>query len=144
MDLGKELMIPDSEVPKCPEFEVKSKIGKLFMNEKVLKGYSVKIDPYLELMPILLNIFSHRNWWTKHEGRELIFEKKDKRHYKKILVANLLELIQVMQKRVMMQIMKLVKYKHLLVNLKKKIKEKENKIKELEDEIQKLKLQLTN
>ena len=61
MDLGKELMIPDSEVPKCPEFEVKSKIGKLFMNEKVLKGYSVKIDHYLELMPILLNIFSHRN-----------------------------------------------------------------------------------
>ena len=60
------------------------------------------------------------------------------------MVANLLQLIQVMQKRVMMQIMKLVKYKHLLVNLKKKIKEKENKIKELEDEIQKLKLQLTN
>ena len=43
--------------------------------------------------------------------------------------------------------MKLVKYKHLLVNLKtdKKIKkkkkeEKENKIKELEDEIKNLKL----
>ena len=24
----KKLMIPDSEIPKCPEFEVKSKIGK--------------------------------------------------------------------------------------------------------------------
>ena len=24
------LMIPDSEIPKCPEFEVKSKIGKIF------------------------------------------------------------------------------------------------------------------
>ena len=42
-------MIPDSEVPKCPEFEVKSKIGKLFMNEKILEEYYVKIyeiDPY--------------------------------------------------------------------------------------------------
>ena len=64
MDLGKELMIPDYEVSKCSEFEVKSKIGKLFMNEKVIKGYSVKIheiDPYLELMSILLNIFSNIN-----------------------------------------------------------------------------------
>ena len=45
----KKLMIPDSEIPKCPEFEVKSKIGKLFMNEKILEEYSVKIyeiDPY--------------------------------------------------------------------------------------------------
>ena len=24
------LMIPDFEIPKCPEFEVKSKIGKIF------------------------------------------------------------------------------------------------------------------
>ena len=39
----KKLMIPDSEIPKCPEFEVKSKIGKLFMNEKILEEYSVKI-----------------------------------------------------------------------------------------------------
>ena len=44
-----KLMIPDSEIPKCPEFEVKSKIGKLFTNEKILEEYSVKIygiDPY--------------------------------------------------------------------------------------------------
>ena len=42
-------MIPDSEIPKCPEFEVKSKIGKWFMNEKTLEEYSVrvnKIDPF--------------------------------------------------------------------------------------------------
>ena len=36
-------MIPDSEIPKCPEFEVKPKIGKLFMNEKILEEYSVRI-----------------------------------------------------------------------------------------------------
>ena len=42
-------MIPNSEIPECPELEVKSKIGKLFMNEKILEEYSVKvyeIDPF--------------------------------------------------------------------------------------------------
>ena len=27
---GKKIMIPDSEIPNCPEFKVKSKIGKIF------------------------------------------------------------------------------------------------------------------
>ena len=42
-------MIPDSEIPKCSEFEVKSKIGKIFENHNFLEEYSVriyKIDPY--------------------------------------------------------------------------------------------------
>ena len=42
-------MIPDSEIPKCPEFEVKSKIRKILKNHKLLEEYSVriyKIDPY--------------------------------------------------------------------------------------------------
>ena len=42
-------MIPDSEIFKCLEFEVKSKIGKLLMDEKIIEEYSVKIyeiDPY--------------------------------------------------------------------------------------------------
>ena len=43
MDLEKKLMISDSEILKCPEFEVKSKIGKLFMNEKIFQEYSVRI-----------------------------------------------------------------------------------------------------
>ena len=30
-------MIPVSEVSKCPVFEITSKIGKLFMNEKILE-----------------------------------------------------------------------------------------------------------
>ena len=45
----KRLMIPDSETPECPEFEVKSKIVKWFMNEKILEEYSVRIyeiDPF--------------------------------------------------------------------------------------------------
>ena len=75
-----KLMIPDSEIPKCPEFEVKSKIGKIFKNQNLLEEYSVKIyeaDPYfyehyekryklikvgvniyyLELIFILVNVF---------------------------------------------------------------------------------------
>ena len=39
----KKLMIPDSEIPKRPEFEVKSKTGKLFMNKKIFEEYSVRI-----------------------------------------------------------------------------------------------------
>ena len=73
-------MIPESEIPESPEHEVKSKIGNIFVNEKILEEYSVKIyriDPYfhqhykekiqtdkngkatyyLKLMFILLNTF---------------------------------------------------------------------------------------
>ena len=38
-----KLMIPDSEIPKCPEFEVKSKIGKIFRKHNPLEEYYVKI-----------------------------------------------------------------------------------------------------
>ena len=42
-------MIPDFEIPKCPEFEMKSKIGNVFKNHNPLEEYSVKIyeiNPY--------------------------------------------------------------------------------------------------
>ena len=45
----KKLMITDSEISECPEYEVKSKLGNIFVNEKILGEYSVKIykiDPY--------------------------------------------------------------------------------------------------
>ena len=45
----KKIMIPNSRIPACREFEVKSKIEKLFMNEKILGEYSDKIyeiDPF--------------------------------------------------------------------------------------------------
>ena len=45
----KKSMIADSGIPKCPEFEVKSKIGKIFKKHNPLEEYSVKIyeiDPY--------------------------------------------------------------------------------------------------
>ena len=42
-------MIPESEISESLEYEVKSKIGNTFVNEKMLEEYSVKtyeIDPY--------------------------------------------------------------------------------------------------
>ena len=44
-----KFIIRDSEIPKCPEFEAKSKIGKNFKNHSFLEEYSVEIyeiDPY--------------------------------------------------------------------------------------------------
>ena len=49
MSSEKELMLPESEISEFPEHEVKSKIGNIFVNEKILEEYSVKIneiDPY--------------------------------------------------------------------------------------------------
>ena len=45
----KKLMIPDFEIPKCLEFEVKSKIGKIFKKHNPIEEYSVQnyiTDPY--------------------------------------------------------------------------------------------------
>ena len=76
----KKIMIPDHEISVSIEHKVKSKIGAILANEKILEEYSVKIyeiDPYfyehykknykliiminntyyLELIFILLNIF---------------------------------------------------------------------------------------
>ena len=45
----KKMMLPESEIPECPEHEVKSKIWNIFVSAKILEEYSVKIlktDPY--------------------------------------------------------------------------------------------------
>ena len=39
----KKLIIPESEISKRPEHDVKSRIGNIFVNEKKLEEYSVKI-----------------------------------------------------------------------------------------------------
>ena len=46
----RKLMISDFEITKCPEHVVKSKIGTIFVNEKIFEEHSVKIDeidPYI-------------------------------------------------------------------------------------------------
>ena len=39
----RKLMTPDSEITECLEYEVKSKIENIFVIEKILKKYFVKI-----------------------------------------------------------------------------------------------------
>ena len=58
--------------------------------------------------------------------RDIILEEKRQKALEKILLVNLLELIQVMQKVVIIQIIRLVMYKHLLMSSKRK-KEKNQK-----------------
>ena len=103
----KNLMIPDSEIPKCPELEVKSKIGKIFKKHNSLEDYSVKIfeiDPYfyehyekkyklikmgvdiyyLELIFILISVFQQQKLMKKDILIETLFlKKKGKKHQEK-------------------------------------------------------------
>ena len=140
-------MIPDYEIPKCRKHEVKSKIGTIFVNGKILEEYPAKsyeIDPYfyehykekiqtdkmsvstyyLELMFILLNIFQQQKLMKKVILSETLFlKKKDKKYQKENLTVNLLELILV--RKIMMQTMRLLEDRHLSVSLKtKKMKTK--------------------
>ena len=48
-DFRRKLFIPDHETYESIEHRLKSKIGKIFVNEEILEKYSVKIyeiDPY--------------------------------------------------------------------------------------------------
>ena len=96
------------------------------MNDKILEEYSfwvydiypffmsitkkkklTKIDAntyYSELMFILLNLFQLQKLMNQTMKADNLFLRIDKRHQKKNLVANLSELIQVMQEEVMIQL----------------------------------------
>ena len=48
-DSEKNLKIPESEILECSEYDLKSKIGNIVVNEKTIEEYSVKIyeiNPY--------------------------------------------------------------------------------------------------
>ena len=64
-----KLMIPDSEIPKCPEFEVKSKIGKIFKKHNPLEEYSVRI---YEIDPFFINIMK-KIQADKNECKYILF-----------------------------------------------------------------------
>ena len=96
----KKIMVPGFEIPVYWEFEVKSKIGKLFIMKKILEEYFVRIyeiDPYFcehnkekikvdknkwEFISFRIDVYFTEYFLTveideqNHEGRELIFEKK--------------------------------------------------------------------
>ena len=42
----KKIMIQDSEIPKCPEFESKSRIGKIFKKHNPLEVIIINIIPF--------------------------------------------------------------------------------------------------
>ena len=149
---------------KCPEYEVKSKIGSIFVNEKVLKEYSVRIyetDPYFyehykEKIQVDNNdqeyiLFRIDVYFTEyflaveidekgHTDRDLIFEEKRQKALEKKLNC---EFIRINTSRENYDADYEASRIQTFIN-KFKNKEKENEIKKLEDEIKKLKLQLTN
>ena len=155
----KKLMIPDYEISKCPEHEVKSNLRSIFMDEKILEKKSVKIyeinpyfyEHYKEKIETDKNdreytLFRIDIYFTEYflaveidekgrTDRDIIFEEKRQKALEKNLTVNLLELILV--RKIMMQTMRLLEDTFIS---KFKDKENENKIKELEDEIKKLKL----
>ena len=94
-----------------------------------------RIDIYLSECFLALEIDE-----KGHTVEKLFLKKKDKKHQKKNLVVNLLELIKVMQKMVMIQIIRLVMYNHLSMSSKikyKKIRKTISKRKRNEREIRK-------
>ena len=66
----KKIMIPDSEIPKCPELEVKPKIGKLFMNQKIFEEYSVRI---FEIDPYFYGNYKEKVRADKNESEYILF-----------------------------------------------------------------------
>ena len=102
-------MIPDYEIPKCRLHEVKSKIGTIFVNEKILEEYSVKIyeiDPYFyehykekiqtdknkcEYILFRIDVYFNKYYLAveinekDHTGRDPLFEEKRQKALKKDL-----------------------------------------------------------
>ena len=160
----KKLKIPDHEISKCPEHEVKSKIGTMFVNEKILEEYSVKIyeidsyfyEHYKEKIQTDKNdckyiLFRIDIYFTEyslaveidekgHTDRDLIFEEKRQKALEKKLNC---KFIRINTSRENYD----ADYEASRIQTfisKFKDKEKENEVKKLKDEIKKLKLQLTN
>ena len=51
-------MVPDYRISVCPEHEVKSKIGTIFVKEEILKEYSVTI---YEIDPCFYEYYNKKN-----------------------------------------------------------------------------------
>ena len=134
-------MIPKFEIRVCPEYEVKSKIGNTFVNEKILEECSVKtyeIDPYFyehykkeqvyengcEYILFRIDVYFSEYLLAVeidekgHTDRDLLFEERKlfeegkKRSTRKNLDCKFIRIKKVIKT------MKLVEYKHLLVSLK--------------------------
>ena len=157
-------MIPDNEISVCPEYEVKSKIGTIFINEEVLEEYSVtiyEINPYFyeyynkkirtDKNGRAYILFRIDVYFTKyflaveidekgHTDRDLIFEEKRQKALEKKLNC---EFIRINTSRENYDASYDASRIQTFIS-KFKDKEKENEVKELKDKINKLKLQLAH
>ena len=153
-------MIPDYEISKCPEHEVKSKIGSIFINGKILEEKSVRIyeiDPYFyehykEKIQVDNNdqeyiLFRIDVYFTEyflaveidekgHTDRELIFEEKRQKALEKKLNC---EFIRINTSRENYD-PDYGRIQTFISTFKDKKKKKKKKQKKLEDKIKKLKL----
>ena len=66
----KRLMIPDFEISKCPEHEVKSKIVIIFVNEKILEEYSVNI---YEVNPCFYEHYRKKMQTDENGSKHILF-----------------------------------------------------------------------
>ena len=128
----KKLVIPESEISECPEYDPNQKQERYLSTKKYLNNILLRFMKlihifmsttkkqqqqqqkknnlmkiyYSELMLIFLNIFQLYKLMEKAILIEIFFLwRKDKKHQTKNLAVNLLELVQV---NIMMKIMKLV------------------------------------
>ena len=163
-------MIPESEISECPEFEVKSNIGNIFVNEKIREEYSVKIykiDPYFyehyrKKIQVDENgckyiLFRNDVYFTEyllamkvdekgHINRDLTFERKRQEALEKKLGCKFIRINT--SKEGYNADYEASRVQTFISNFKKKLKklekESDKKIKGLEDEIKNLKLELTS
>ena len=60
----KKLKIPESEISQCPEYIIKSKIRKIFVNKKIIAEYCVKI-------------YEINSYFDEHYEEEMRVDKKE-------------------------------------------------------------------
>ena len=63
-------MIPDYEISKCPEHEVKSNLRSIFMDEKILEEKSVKI---YEINPYFYEHYKEKIETDKNDREYILF-----------------------------------------------------------------------
>ena len=156
----RKLFIPDDEIFESIEHKIKSKIGKIFVNEEILEEYSVKIyeiDPYFsehyeKRIQVDNNgkqyiLFRIDVYFTKyclaveidekgHTNRDLIFEQKREDALEKKFNCTFIRINTSKEN---------FDVDYETSRIQTFISQfKDNKNKELKDEIEKLKLQLEN
>ena len=134
------MTIPDSEIAECPERKVKSKIGNIFVNEKILEEYSVKnyeIETYF---------YEHCKKKIQVNGNrcKFILFRIDAYFSERLLAAEIDGKGHTDRDLILEEKRQEASGKKLRQNRQKLEKESKKKTKELEDKIKKIKLKWTS